>query len=121
MKTTATGLALCTAIAALALWLVHPAASSLTAGPVSDWSGSGTRPRATRRAASGLLRPVGKKALGGGHHIVGGGESLGFGSEGFYVTINRPLDNGSGWRVAWYADIDVARFYVQLFAICAKA
>jgi hypothetical protein len=67
-----------------------------------------------------VLCPAGKEAIGGGYHIVGGGQSLGFGADGFYVTINRPTDDSGGWRIAWYADIGVKRFYINVYAICAR-
>jgi hypothetical protein len=112
------GLAAAAAGATIALG----SSSSSAAGPPGDWEM--VRSATSRYQASNqksVLCPVGKKPLGGGYHIVGGGQAVGFGREGFYVHISRPTNNNDGWLVGWYAGIGVERFYVQVYALCAKA
>lgn len=114
----------CTVAATVLLVAAHTSSSSPSVGPVSEWEK--VISPTYRHLTSGqrdVLCPTEKKAFGGGYHIVGGGQSLGFAGGGlFYVTINRPTDDGGGWRVAWYASPQgVKRFYMNLYALCAKA
>jgi hypothetical protein len=109
------------AAAAIVTTIALGSSSSSAAGPLGDWEM--VRSATSRYQASNqksVLCPPGKRPLGGGYHIVGGGQAVGFGREGFYVHITRPTNNNDGWFVGWYADLGVERFYVQVYALCAK-
>jgi hypothetical protein len=98
----------------------EPPPSPPTPAPVKGWEMvmSPTAKWHTSGDAS-VACPPGKKALGGGHHIVGPQNRL-YIDDKFYVTINRPLDTGLGWYVAWYSS-GRENFWVNIFAICAAA
>lgn len=124
-----TSLVVTCAAAAAVFAMVAPASSSSravssSAGALSEWEliRSSTQSYKTSYQ-KWVYCSAGKKVLGGGFHIVGGGQSHGFGGDSFYVHISRPTNNNDGWLVGWFKGIsltDDKTFYVQVYAICAK-
>lgn len=115
----------CLAVAVLAVvWLNLDAQVAQTSLSVSIAGWEKIQTPTAKYSTSGFKEArctAGKKVVGGGYHIVGANQSVGFASAGFAVVINRPSADDAGWYVGWYADTDSDNFWVNIYAICAKA